>query len=70
VKKLDSFSTPKWAEISQSVQRLATKWTIRGSNPGEAEIFRTLPDRPWVPFSLLYSGYRVFLGDKAGGAWR
>jgi hypothetical protein len=28
------------------------------------EIFRTCPDRPWVPPSLLYSGYRVFPGGK------
>ena len=29
-----------------------------------AEIFRTCPDRPWGPSSLLYSGYRVFPGGK------
>ena len=28
------------------------------------EIFRTCPDRPWGSPSLLYSGYRVFLGSK------
>ena len=28
------------------------------------EIFRTCPDRPWGPPSLLYNGYRVFPGDK------
>jgi hypothetical protein len=28
------------------------------------EIFRTCPDRPWGPFSLLYNGYRVFPGGK------
>ena len=28
------------------------------------EIFRTSPDRPWGPPSLLYSGYRVFPGGK------
>ena len=28
------------------------------------EIFRTCPDWPWVPPSLLYNGYRVFLGGK------
>ena len=28
------------------------------------EIFRTCPDRSWGPPSLLYSGYRVFPGDK------
>ena len=33
--EMDSFSLPKWAEISQSVQRLATDRTVRGSNPGE-----------------------------------
>ena len=38
--------------------------------PVRGEIFRTLPDRPWGPPSLVYKGYRVFPGDKAGGAWR
>ena len=28
------------------------------------EIFRTCPDRPWGPPSLLYNGYRVFSGSK------
>ena len=28
------------------------------------EIFRTCPDRPWGPSSLLYNGYRVFPGGK------
>ena len=31
--------------IAQSVERLATGWTVRGSNPGGADIFRTRPDR-------------------------
>ena len=39
-------------------------WTVRGSNPGGAEIFRTCPDRPWGPTSLLYNGYRVFTRGK------
>jgi hypothetical protein len=30
------------------------------------EIFHTYPDRPWVPPSLLYNGYRVFPGIKSG----
>jgi hypothetical protein len=41
------------------------------SGPGSAvgiatggEIFRTCPDRPWGPPSLLYNGYRVFPGGK------
>jgi hypothetical protein len=32
------------------------------------EIFRTRPDRPWGPPSLLYNGYRVFPGGKNGRA--
>jgi len=26
----------------------------------ETSFFRTRPDRPWGPPSLLYNGYRVF----------
>ena len=36
-----------------------------GSNPGEGEIFRTCPDRPWGSPSFLYNGYWVFPGGKA-----
>ena len=32
--------------VAQSVQRLPTGWTVRGSNPGRGESFRTCPDRP------------------------
>jgi len=32
--------------------------------PWGGEIFRTYPDRPWCPPSLLYNGYRVFPGGK------
>jgi hypothetical protein len=28
------------------------------------EVFRTCPDRPWGPHSLLYKGYRVFPGGR------
>jgi hypothetical protein len=49
--------------------RLATGWTVRGSNPGGGEIFRTRPDRPCNTPSLLYDGYRVFSGAKVAGAW-
>jgi len=38
--------------------------TVRGSNSGGGEIFRTCPDRPWGPPGLLYNGYRVFPGGK------
>ena len=47
-----------WAEIAQSVYRLAKGWAVRGSIPVGGEIFRTRPDRPWGPPSLLYNGYR------------
>jgi hypothetical protein len=50
--------------LAQSVYRLATGWTVRGSNPGGSEIFRTCPDWPWGPPSLLYNGYRVFPGGR------
>ena len=59
-----------WAEIAQLVQRLAKGWTVRVSNPGGGEIFRTRPDRTWDPPNLLYNGYSVFAGGKTAGAWR
>ena len=34
--------------------------------PVGGEIFRTSPDRPWGPPTLLYNGYRVFPGVKSG----
>jgi hypothetical protein len=49
---------------------LSTGWTIRGSNPGGDEIFRTRPDWSWGPPSLLDNRYQVFPGGKAVGAWR
>jgi len=32
--------------------------------PVGCEIFRTCPNRPWGPPSLLYNGYRDFPGGK------
>jgi len=58
-----------WAAIAQSVLRLAKGWTVRGSNSGGGEIFRTCPVRPWGPPTLLYKGYRVFPGCKSAGVW-
>jgi hypothetical protein len=49
-------------QVAQSGWRLATGWTVRGSNPGGGEIFRTYPDQPQGPLSLLYNEYRVFPG--------
>jgi hypothetical protein len=48
----------------QAINRLTTGWTVRGSNPGAGENFRTCLDRPWGPSSLLYDGYRVFPGGR------
>ena len=59
-----------WAGIAHSVQRLVTVWTVRVSNLGGCEIFRTRPERPWGQPSLLYNGYWVFPGNKVAGAWR
>ena len=50
------------AAIAQSVQRLATGFTVRGKNPVVGEIFRTRQDRPWGPHSLLYYGYLFLTG--------
>jgi hypothetical protein len=59
-----------WAGTAQPVQRLATVWTVQGSNTGGGEIFLTRPDRPWGPPNLLYNVYQVFPGVKAAGVWR
>ena len=48
-----------WPGIAHSVWRLATSWTVRGSNPCGGETFLTRPDRLWGPPSLLFKGYRV-----------
>jgi hypothetical protein len=52
---------------------IATRYGLDG--PGiesrwVGEIFRTRPDRPCGPPSLLYNGDRTFPGGKAAGAWR
>ena len=54
----------KVGRVTQPVLRLATGWTVWGSNPDGGEIFRTSPDRPWGPPSLLYNGCWVFPGGK------
>jgi hypothetical protein len=51
------------AAIAQSVEQLATGWTVRGSNPGGARISAR------VQTGLLYRGERIFPGGKAAGAW-
>jgi hypothetical protein len=46
----------------KSRKRLTMGWTVRGTNLGGGDIFRTRPDRPW------YNGYRVLPGGKAAEA--
>jgi hypothetical protein len=52
--------------IRSSAVGIATGYGLDGpgSNPGGGEIFRTFPDRPWGPPSLLYNGYQVLPGGK------
>jgi hypothetical protein len=54
--------------IAQSVYRLITGWTVRRSNPGESDIFRTSLHQPCSTPSLLYNRSRVsFPGVKRPG---
>jgi hypothetical protein len=67
--------------IIQNIRQITSTFSGPGSSVGIAtgygldgpgidcwwgEIFRTCPDRPWGPPSLLYNGYRVFPGVKRG----
>jgi hypothetical protein len=51
-----------------SVNGMATGYGLDGpgieSRQGEGKSLLICPDRPWVPPSLLYNGYRVSLGNK------
>jgi len=58
------------APIVQSLYRLATGWTFRGSNPRGGKLFRTRSDRSWDPPGPLYNAYLFFPGGKEVGAWR
>ena len=55
-----------WTSGPGSEVGIATAYGLDG--PGIesrwGEIFRTSPDRPWGPASLLYNGHRVFPGGK------
>ena len=46
----------EWADIARSVQPIATGWTVRWSNLGGREVFRTRPDQPGGPPCLFYNG--------------
>jgi hypothetical protein len=57
-------SLPLVGRVAQSVQRLATEWTVRGLNPGGGKIFRTGPDRLWAHSASCTVGNEFFPGGK------
>jgi hypothetical protein len=54
-----------WAGIAQLVQRLATGLTVRGSNPGGGEIFRSLQ----TGSAAHPASYTVGTGSFPGVEW-
>jgi len=58
------------ARISSVGKAIRYRLDGLGSIPGEGEIFRTRPDRPWGPPSLLYNGHWVFPGGNLARPWR
>jgi hypothetical protein len=46
---------------------ITTGWTVRRSNPGGGEIFRTRPDRPWVHPASYTMGTGPYSGVKRPG---
>jgi hypothetical protein len=52
------------AGIAQSVQRLATGWTVRGSNPGGDDIFSTAQTGPGAHPAIYTMGTESFPGVK------
>jgi hypothetical protein len=57
------------AGIAQSVYRLATCWTVRGSNPCDGETFPSRPHRPLGQSSFVHNGHPIFSRSKVAGAW-
>jgi hypothetical protein len=53
-----------WAGIAQSVQRLATCWTVLGLNCDGGEVFCTRLDGPWAYTQSPHDEYQVFSGGK------
>jgi len=59
------FQSRKFSGGLDRVVRLAMGWTVRGSGPFGGAIFRSRPDRPRCPPSLLYKRCQAFRGVKA-----
>ena len=64
-----TITTLKYITITY-VNKTATGYELDGPEIESRweRIFRTCPDRPWGPPSLLYNGYRVFPGGTAAVA--
>ena len=61
------YMVPMWAGIAQSEQQFAAGWTVRESNLGGDEIFRTRPDPGAHPASYAM-GTGTFPGVKRPGS--
>jgi len=64
--KSETLQTLNWKNCSE-FQNISQTQTSGDRIPVGCEIFRTHPDRPWGPPSLLNRGYRVFPGVKLPG---
>jgi hypothetical protein len=56
-----------WAGVAQSLWRLATRWTVRGSNSRGDRFFRTCPARPVAQPTCYLMGTGSFPGVKRPG---
>ena len=56
-----------WVGVAQLVWRLATLWTVRGSNSLGDKFFRTCPDRPVAHRTCYPMGTGSFPGVKRPG---
>jgi hypothetical protein len=56
-----------WARIAQMVLRLATGWTVRGSNPGGVRFFAHVPTGPGAHSVPCTMGTGSFPGVKRLG---
>ena len=66
LRRTASASRPKYNGQTQGKEN-SVFWTGGDRIPAGGETFRTRPDRPWGPPSLLYNVNRVFPGGKVAG---